>query len=89
MTRLRLDDSAIAWQNIDDDVVVIDLRNSDYFSLNESAATLWPLLAEGAREPDLVEALVAQYDIDRGTAERDVAALLGDLRARQIVTEVE
>jgi hypothetical protein len=87
MTRIRLDDTAIAWQRIDDDVVVIDLRNSDYFSLNESAAVIWPLLSEGADRGQLVDALVAAYDVDASTAQRDVDGLLADLRARKIILE--
>jgi hypothetical protein len=87
--RIRLDDTAIAWQKIEDDIVVIDLRNSDYFSLNESAASLWPLLAAGTDDEELVTALVDHYGIDRSTALGDVSALLEDLRGRQIVTVTE
>lgn len=41
-------------------------------TLSESGAILWRLLENGAEVGELVAAILAEYDIDAETAERDV-----------------
>ena len=48
--------------------------------LNESGMILWNLLVDGADKNALVEALLAEYDIDKATAEADVDKFVGVLR---------
>ena len=49
--------------------------------LNETGAFLWKLMAEkDLTEADLVEALLAEYEVEREIAERDVHAVVELLR---------
>ena len=41
---------------------------------------LWNLLVDGAEKSQLAEALLAEYEIDRETAEADVDRFVGVLR---------
>lgn len=41
-------------------------------NMNESGAMLWKLLEQGASCEQLVEALLAEYDVSREVATRDV-----------------
>ena len=65
-------------------VVVATGEQSKIFNgiikLNESGLILWNALVGGADKESLVEALVAEYDIDRATAEADVDKFVGVLR---------
>ena len=66
---LRPDPTSVAWRDVKGEVVVIDLVNSEFFSLNEAATWSWPLLHDGTTNSDLVQALVGRYDVearDRG-----------------------
>lgn len=56
-----------------------DERRSMSYTLNHSAAVLWVKLAEGAAVPDLVEALCAEYGVDRNTAGQDVERFVSAL----------
>lgn len=49
-------------------------------SLNGSGRYLWELLREERTEAELTEALLAEYEVDRETAERDVRSFVGRLR---------
>jgi hypothetical protein len=44
--------------------------------LNESARILWEALTENKTENELVELLLEEYEINRETAEKDVAEFL-------------
>lgn len=61
------------------------LKNNGLFSLTETAARLWELLPQARGESDLVDALLDEYDVDRPTAEADVAAFLAQLRELEIL----
>lgn len=53
--------------------------------LNETGAFLWNLLAEkDCTEETLVERLLAEYDVDRETATRDVHRIVESLRENGI-----
>ena len=54
--------------------------------LNETGAFLWGLMAErDCTEEDLVEALLAEYEIDRDTATADVRRMLDSLKGYPIL----
>ncbi|MBQ9132522.1 MAG: PqqD family protein [Clostridia bacterium] len=55
-------------------------------NLNGTAAFLWSLMAEkDCTQEDLVEALLAEYDVSRQVAEQDVARVVELLREHHIL----
>lgn len=85
MPRLRAD--SIAWRQIGDEVVVLDLRTSQYVSANASAGLLWRGLERGATRDELIAELEREYEIDAETAAADVDAFLADCRARELLED--
>ncbi len=58
--------------------------------LNETGAFLWKLLAErDCTEEDLIEAILAEYDVDRETVAADVRRIVETLAANRILTDGE
>jgi hypothetical protein len=53
--------------------------------LNESARILWECLAKGCEKEDMIEAVLATYDVDRDTVENDVDRLLYKLNEANIL----
>jgi hypothetical protein len=70
---------------VDGEVIVLDRRTWAYISINDSGAALWPLLVEGARTLDLVDALRRTFDVEEERAREDVANFLATLRAYDLV----
>jgi uncharacterized cysteine cluster protein YcgN (CxxCxxCC family) len=62
----------IAWQQVEGEVVVLDLRSSRYLSINGTGALLWHRLIEGADREQLAEDLTARHDVPHERALRDV-----------------
>lgn len=48
-------------------------------NLNETGAFLWKLLEKGSTAEKMTEALLAEYEIDRETAEKDVGEFINKL----------
>ncbi|WP_402467059.1 PqqD family protein [Isoptericola aurantiacus] len=83
--RIRTDD--VAWQEIDGELVVLDLRTSAYLTTNRAGAVLAQRLREEQSLEALAAALVDEFDIDRATAVADAEAFVDSLRELSLLTE--
>lgn len=56
--------------------------------LNETGALLWKCMAEkDCTEEDLVKEILARYEIDRETAEKDVHRIVSVLAEHKVILE--
>jgi hypothetical protein len=74
----------IAWQVLDGEAVLIDLEGGRSLGLNAAGSFLWPRLPTSSAA-ELVEALVAEFEVDAAVARRDVEAFLALLRTRGFI----
>jgi hypothetical protein len=84
---LRLRDQGLNWREIDGEVVVLDVEGSHYLNLNETAAALWTMLADGATERQLVTKLIDEFDVDESTARADVQAFVSSCRENRLLAD--
>jgi hypothetical protein len=82
---VRLDPAASEWRLVEGEIVALDVRHEEYFVVNGSGATLWPLLAAGTTPEELVAALERQFAVSADQAQADVDAFLAKLSARGIL----
>ena len=61
------------------------LENNGLFALNELGAFLWDRLETAADEEALVQAVLAEYEVDETTARTDTAEFLQKLREMDIL----
>lgn len=54
-------------------------------TLNGTGKFLWERLAVGAEKSELVDALLAEYDVDREKAEKSVDAFVARLKERDFL----
>jgi coenzyme PQQ synthesis protein D (PqqD) len=83
--RLRPDD--VEWREVEGEVVVLDLRDSTYFAVNETGAAIWPELARGTTREQLVARLVDRFAVDEATASKDLEAFLSALGERGLLAD--
>ncbi len=83
----RVRQAELSWQLVDDHVVILDLRRSQYIDLNPSAAALFVLLADGAPRGDLVRALCEAYGLSTDQAESDVTAFLASCERQGLLED--
>ena len=76
---MKLREHNVSARRIDDDVVVLDLKSSQYFTISGSGVFLFDRLAEGATEDELVQAVLAEYDVEPDVARADVVEFVQKL----------
>jgi hypothetical protein len=78
--RLRL--NRMTWRRVDDAIVVLDLHNSTYLSINGTGALIWEQLVVGATIEKMTRSITDQFDVDETVAKADIEAFTDDLRVR-------
>jgi hypothetical protein len=66
----------VTWKDLDSGVVLLDLRDATYYTLNESASLIWRGLVEGRDQDSIVERLLEAYDCSQQQAQEDVSEVL-------------
>jgi Coenzyme PQQ synthesis protein D (PqqD) len=68
---------------LDSELVLLDARSGEMYSLNASGQLLWHALP--AELAELIWLLRVQYDLDAAQAQADAQAWLSDLAARGLI----
>ncbi|HEY2406954.1 MAG TPA: PqqD family protein [Polyangiaceae bacterium] len=74
---LRTNDKCLLTELADGTGVVLHLDTKFYYTLNVTGVAVWKAIAAGRdTEAALAEHLVAEFDVERATAEADLALVL-------------
>lgn len=78
-------DRQIACQ-VGGEAVILQLDDAIYYGLNQVGARIWQLLQEPRRVSEIVDVIVAEYEVERERCLQDVLELVAELRDRRLVT---
>jgi hypothetical protein len=70
---------------VGDDLVILDLDSSLYYSLDPVGARVFELLQQPTRLDAIADTIVAEFEVDAPTARRDLLALVDTLVAQKLV----
>lgn len=86
--RFRPASDEIASKWIDDEVIVLDLAQGEYYSLEDSAALIWQRLEEHKSLGQIAQELTLRYSATRAQVEGDLEEFIENLLACKLITEV-
>jgi hypothetical protein len=75
-----------AW--LGDSLLMMNVEQGQYFSLNEVGSRIWELLEKPTTEPALEARLISEYEVTPADCHQQVAAFIDDLRARRLLIDV-
>jgi len=87
--RFRLNNELTAAKVFDDEAVVINVVTGRYYDLEGAGALAWNLLSSGGSPEEVVQAFVDHYEVGADEAHADVAALVDELLAEQLIVADE
>jgi hypothetical protein len=62
-----------------DETVILDLTSGTYYGLDVLGARVWSLIEQPLSLGSIRDAILADYDVDAATCERDVLAFLDQM----------
>ncbi len=65
--------------DMDGEVVMMSVEDGAYYGIGGVGGRIWALLERPTALNDVVQAICAEYAVDRATCERDVLAFAGQL----------
>lgn len=67
------------------ETVILNVKTERYYSVGGVAGRLWELFSADDNVERAIEAIVAEYDVDRATAERDLRAFIDRLADARLI----
>jgi hypothetical protein len=83
--RFTVNRPAVFHETFDGEVVVINLKSGNYYSLQGSAAYLWSRLVAGAAGGEILDNLAALYPRQAETIEKELEAFIGLLLDEELL----
>lgn len=80
---------ALAWREIEDEIVIISPADNVMHELNDTGSFLWKKIDGKRSVADLARLLAEIYDVTAQTALEDTQVLLSELLSRKLVIPAE
>lgn len=75
----------IDWKEFDDESVLLNLSTGYYFRLNRLGTFVWPLISKANNVGDIVNRVVAKFDVSQRQAKTDINSFIKQLLAEQLI----
>ncbi len=88
-SRFEICTPKIIHEIIDGEVVIANLDNGNYYSLENVAAYIWCLLEGSHTEDEVVEGVANRYGVDRKNVEASARSFIGELKKEELISASE
>lgn len=78
--------SEVIYQELGDEIVLLNLQNERYYGLDAVGARAWKLLTDSSEVDSLINTLLAEYDVEEAVLRRDLSELFSRLSESGMVT---
>jgi hypothetical protein len=88
LTRVEIAEDTI-YQPLEDEVVLLNMKDQRYFGLNDIGSDMWKLLIEHKDVEPVVNLLCADYEVEEATVRSDLETLMRQLIAAGLLKASE
>jgi hypothetical protein len=83
--RFRINAPKVIFEAFDDEVVLINLDNGNYYSLNNEGIAVWSLIGQGATGREIVAALAARHHGSETAIAEAIREFLAQLQTEELI----
>jgi hypothetical protein len=76
----------VTWKDLSSGVVLLDLKNGTYFTLNETASAIWKGMVAGSTSAGILAQLCDDYECTSEDAGQDLERTIAELLAEGLLT---
>jgi hypothetical protein len=73
--------------NMDGEIVMLSLQRGEYFGLDKVGSRIWELIEHLTTVGNLKLTLLAEYEVDELTCEKDLIEFLEDLKSKGLIID--
>jgi hypothetical protein len=78
-------DPSINFSEIDGEVVMLSMKNSEYYGLDDTGSEIWRQIEEPVRVCDLIQKLLAVFDVEAADCENDTLEFVNELYKKDLI----
>jgi hypothetical protein len=87
-TRFAVNSPKVILETFDDEVMLVNLENGNYYSLEKVGAVIWGLLEQGRSSSEVQASVVQQYDGERLELEHLTARFIEELAQEDLIIPI-
>lgn len=76
----------VLFQELDNESIMLNLRDDAYYRLNDVGTRLWQLLSESGEVEQVVRQMLTEYEVDESRLRQDLAHLLQEMGNAGVIT---
>jgi hypothetical protein len=77
----------VVAQRVQDEVVLVNQRTNEIYTLNKTAARAWELIAEGGDRSDIEAKLAEEFSADSEGVGGELDGLVEELLAKELIQQ--
>lgn len=78
----------VLFQKVADEVVILEPESGKYFTLDATGAFMLAQMQAGLTFAEVIDKVLACYDVERARAEHDLRKLLAEMESNKLMTPV-
>lgn len=83
--RFRVNSPDVAWEDFDDEVIMVHFESGQYFSTREVGSEILRRLEKGAPVTAVEQAIIALYDVEAAVAAQSLSTFVAELREHGLI----
>lgn len=84
--KFRVNSPQVVHEMIDGEVVIVNLKKGDYYSLVKAGADIWNSIILGLSKSEIVDAVCKRYEGDRATIEFAIDTFIEQLQQEEMIS---
>jgi hypothetical protein len=84
--RWKINKPQVVHEVFEDEVVIVNLDNGNYYSLNQTGAEIWGWVENGASGEEIVAAVLQRYEGNQEDVQQAVSAVIEEFQREELVT---
>ena len=77
--------SNIPYKQIEKEVLLLNLKDGNYFGLNQTGMIIWKMLDGTKKESDIITVLKKRFDLKEGVAKKHMGDFLRGLKKNNLI----
>ena len=78
----------ILHSKLDEEIAILNLRNGEYYSLNDTGAFIWSMICAGDSFEEILNSLTSEYGNENNDIKSDLFDLIDELKSNGLVQEI-
>ena len=84
--QLRIPDDVV-FRDLAGEAGILNLATGTYFGLDQTGTRIWQLIGEHGSTARVIEAMLAEYDVDEAQLRQDIDSLIEKLESNGLVVK--